>query len=87
MSQKGSTFALHNIIYLGYSYVCPLLVRVGGFFFALMHFISFICLVYHPTCKMRSKRLKMRMRVCLMRMRTYMRACACGSDFDALRSC
>ena len=42
MSQKGSTFALHNIIDLGYSYVCPLLVRVGGFFYVLMRFIFFI---------------------------------------------
>ena len=43
MSQKSTTFALHNIIYLGYSYVVSvLLVRVGRFFFALMRFIFFI---------------------------------------------
>ena len=43
MSQNGSTFALHNVMYLGYSYVVSvLLVRVGRFFFALMRFIFFI---------------------------------------------
>lgn len=42
MSQKGSTFALHNIIYLGYSYVKRLARESRTLFFALMRFIFFI---------------------------------------------
>lgn len=45
MSQKGSTFALHNIIYLGYSYVKRLARESRTLFFCsdafyFLHLIS-----------------------------------------------